>query len=93
VSSVISFCKNKKDVTSTTNAKENFGYFYNMTFTKTTEQDSNYNHLEKMTITELLTNINSEDKTVPLAVEKAISQIENVIEQVVIKLKTGGRLF
>ncbi|WP_460219241.1 N-acetylmuramic acid 6-phosphate etherase [Psychroserpens sp. MEBiC05023] len=64
-----------------------------MTFKKTTEQDSNYNHLEKMTITELLTNMNNEDKTVPLAVEAAIPQIESLIEQIVIKLKSGGRLF
>ncbi|MEM5566488.1 N-acetylmuramic acid 6-phosphate etherase [Psychroserpens sp. AS72] len=64
-----------------------------MKFTKTTEQDSNYNHLEKMTINELLTNMNTEDKSVPLAVEKAIPQIELLIEQIVSKLKTGGRLF
>lgn len=64
-----------------------------MNFTKTTEQDSNYNHLEKMSINELLTNINSEDKTVPEAVEKALPQIELLVEQVVSKLKNGGRLF
>ena len=64
-----------------------------MTFTKTTEQDSNYNHLEKMTVNELLTHINSEDKSVPLAVEKAIPQIEVLVEQIVAKLKSGGRLF
>ncbi|MEH6536306.1 MAG: N-acetylmuramic acid 6-phosphate etherase [Psychroserpens sp.] len=64
-----------------------------MTFTKTTEQDSNHNHLEKMTINELLTHMNSEDQTVPLAVEKAIPQIEKLIEQIVAKLKDGGRLF
>ncbi len=29
---------------------------------KTTEQDSNYNHLERMSLSELLTNINKEDK-------------------------------
>ncbi len=33
-----------------------------MDFTKTTEQDSNYNHLEKMSVSELLININNEDK-------------------------------
>ncbi|MFT4612336.1 MAG: N-acetylmuramic acid 6-phosphate etherase [Psychroserpens sp.] len=93
MSSVISFCKNKKDVTSTTNAEEIFGYFYSMTFIKTTEQDSNYNHLEKMTIPELLTNINTEDKSVPIAVEKAIPQIEQLVTQIVDQLKTGGRLF
>jgi N-acetylmuramic acid 6-phosphate etherase len=64
-----------------------------MTFIKTTEQDSNYNHLEKMTTIELLTNINNEDKSVPLAVAKAIPQIEKLTEQIVIKLKNGGRLF
>jgi len=64
-----------------------------MKFTKTTEQDSKYNHLEKMNINELLTNINAEDQTIPLAVQKSLPQIENLIEQVVEKLKKGGRLF
>ena len=64
-----------------------------MDFTKTTEQDSKYNHLEKMSISELLTNINNEDKTVPLSVEKALPQIENLTKQIVTKLKIGGRLF
>ncbi|VAV86048.1 N-acetylmuramic acid 6-phosphate etherase [hydrothermal vent metagenome] len=64
-----------------------------MNFTKTTEQDSNYNHLEKMSINEILININNEDKTVPKAVEKALPQIENLINQVVANLKSGGRLF
>ena len=64
-----------------------------MSFIKTTEQDSNYNHLEKMSIKELLTNMNTEDKTVPLAVEKSIPQIEKLTEQIVNKLKAGGRLF
>ncbi|MET2984380.1 N-acetylmuramic acid 6-phosphate etherase [Aureibaculum conchae] len=64
-----------------------------MNFTKTTEQDSNYNHLEKMSINELLTNINTEDKTVPNAVERVLPQIEKLVEQIVLKLKKGGRLF
>ena len=64
-----------------------------MDFIKTTEKDSNYNHLEKMSIKELLTNINIEDKTVPFAVEKAISQIEKLVFQIVPKLRLGGRLF
>ena len=64
-----------------------------MDFTKTTEQDSNYNHLEKMTVSELLANINNEDKSVALAVEKAIPQIEVLVEQIVQKLENGGRLF
>ncbi len=64
-----------------------------MTFIKTTEQDSHYNHLEKKTVAELLTAINNEDKTVPLAVEHALPQIEVLINNVVSKLKEGGRLF
>lgn len=64
-----------------------------MKFTKTTEQDSNYNNLEKMSITDLLQNINTEDNTVPKAVQKAIPQIETLLEQVVNKLDQGGRLF
>ena len=64
-----------------------------MSFIKTTEEDSNYNHLEKMSISEIVENINSEDKTIPLAVEKAIPEIETLIKRIVIKLKSGGRLF
>ncbi len=64
-----------------------------MNFTKTTEQDSNYNNLEQMSVSELLTNINNEDKTVPLAVEKSLPQIERLTEQIVLKLQKNGRLF
>ncbi len=64
-----------------------------MTFTKTTEQSSKYEHLEKMSVHELLHNINQEDKTVPLVVEKALPQIEILVAEVVAKMKLGGRLF
>jgi len=64
-----------------------------MTFTKTTEQSSKYEHLEKMSVQELLFNINNEDKTVPLAVEKALPQIEALVTEIVAKMKLGGRLF
>jgi N-acetylmuramic acid 6-phosphate etherase len=64
-----------------------------MIFTKTTEQDSNYNNLEHMSINEIITNINNEDKTVPLAVEKALPQIESLIKEIITKLNNGGRLF
>lgn len=65
----------------------------NMSFTKTTEQSSRYEQLENMSVHELLTNINKEDKTVPLAVEKALPQIEALVTQTVVQLKKGGRLF
>jgi N-acetylmuramic acid 6-phosphate etherase len=64
-----------------------------MSFTRTTEQSSKYNHLEKMPVAELLQNINNEDKTVPLAIEQALPQIEALVEKTVIQLKEGGRLF
>ncbi|MFI8378103.1 N-acetylmuramic acid 6-phosphate etherase [Leeuwenhoekiella sp. NPDC079379] len=64
-----------------------------MSFTKVTEQDSEYTNLEKMSISEVLTSINTEDKTVPLAVEKAMPQIEKLVSKVVDQLKAGGRLF
>lgn len=60
---------------------------------KTTESDSKYNHLENMSVSDLLININKEDKSVPLAVERVLPQIENVINEIVEKLKAGGRLF
>lgn len=64
-----------------------------MEFIKITEQDSKYNHLEKMAVKELLTNINNEDQTVAVAVQKSIPQIEKLIFQIVEKLKNGGRIF
>lgn len=64
-----------------------------MTFTKTTEQSSKYEHLEKMSVHELLSNINNEDKTVPLAVERALPQIETLVSKIVEQMKKGGRLF
>ena len=60
---------------------------------KITESSSKYRHLEKMSVQELLTNINAEDQTVPLAVQKAIPQIEAIVEAIVPGMKEGGRLF
>lgn len=58
-----------------------------------TESPSNHRHLEKMSVQELLTNMNKEDKTVPFAVEKAIPQIELLVQAIVPRMKNGGRLF
>ncbi|HEY8396364.1 MAG TPA: N-acetylmuramic acid 6-phosphate etherase [Flavihumibacter sp.] len=62
-------------------------------FVKVTEQESHYRHLEKMEIAELLTNINKEDQGVPLAVAKAIPQIEKLVTAITDKMLAGGRLF
>jgi len=60
---------------------------------KITEKDSAYRHLELMPTADILSNINKEDKTVPLAVEKALPQIEKLVDAVHEKLGNGGRLF
>jgi N-acetylmuramic acid 6-phosphate etherase len=60
---------------------------------KVTEQASHYRHLEKMSVEEILVNINNEDKTVPLAVEKAIPQVEKLTSVIADKMLAGGRLF
>lgn len=62
-------------------------------FNKVTEQSSHYRHLEKMSIYDILININEEDKIVPLAVEKAIPQIEKLVTVIADKMLAGGRLF
>ena len=60
---------------------------------RTTESDSKYNALEKMSVKQLLSSINAEDKTVPLAVEKAIPKIEKLVNVIVKQMQLGGRLF
>jgi N-acetylmuramic acid 6-phosphate etherase len=60
---------------------------------KITESDSNYRHLEKMTTQEILSAMNTEDKTVPLAIEKSISQIEPLVDLITEQMSIGGRLF
>lgn len=60
---------------------------------KTTESSSKYNHLEQMSTREMLTNINHEDAMVPIAVSKAIPQIEQAVEAIVKCIQQGGRLF
>lgn len=60
---------------------------------KITEQSSHYRHLEKMSVNEILTNINREDKKVPLVVEQLIPKIEKLVEAIVDRMLSGGRLF
>ncbi|MBZ9627780.1 N-acetylmuramic acid 6-phosphate etherase [Psychroflexus sp. CAK1W] len=60
---------------------------------KITEQSSKYRHLEKMSTQELLKNINAEDQLVPLAVQREIQSIEDVVEVIVKQFQKGGKLF
>jgi len=59
----------------------------------TTEKSSHYNNLEQMPVHEILQHINEEDQTVPLAVKKALPQIEKLVEITAARMKEGGRLF
>ncbi|MET3113030.1 N-acetylmuramic acid 6-phosphate etherase [Pedobacter sp. CG_S7] len=60
---------------------------------RVTEQESRYNDIDKMSVLEILKGINQEDKTVPLAVEKSIPQIEKLATAVSERMQNGGRLF
>lgn len=64
-----------------------------MSFTKTTEQSSNHDNLETKSVSEILIGINSEDKTVPFAIEKALPQITTLTEKTSEIINNGGRLF
>ena len=60
---------------------------------KTTEQDSLYRGLEKMSTSDLLSNINQEDRKVAEAVQKAIGDIAGLVDAIVDRMELGGRLF
>lgn len=60
---------------------------------RTTEQDSNYAHLDQMSTEELLHGINSEDRGVTEAVNKAIPQIQKLVDGIVERMRRGGRVF
>lgn len=60
---------------------------------KITEKSSNYDNLEKMSISELLTNMNTEDHNVPQAVKKIIPEITAFVSDALVNMKKGGRLF
>ncbi|MFZ1751748.1 MAG: N-acetylmuramic acid 6-phosphate etherase [Saprospiraceae bacterium] len=58
-----------------------------------TESPSLYRDLEKKSTLELLTDINTEDQKVALAVKEAIHQIIPLIDAITEKILNGGRLF
>lgn len=62
-------------------------------FVKITEADSNYDHLEKKSALQILKDINTEDRKVADAVQKAIGQIDVLVQKVIEKMESGGRLF
>ncbi len=58
-----------------------------------TETESHYQNLELMTTRQILESINTEDRTVPDAVAKALPAIEALVKAATEKLKNDGRLF
>lgn len=58
-----------------------------------TEQPSNYQNLDNMSVGELIKGINNEDSLVHKAVKKVLPQIEKLIEDTVVRMKEGGRVF
>lgn len=64
-----------------------------MSFVKISEQSSLYNDLEKKSAHDIVREINQEDQKVALAVEKALPEIEKLIDAIVPRMKRGGRIF
>lgn len=64
-----------------------------MDFIKITEQPSLYNDLESKSVEEILKEINAEDHKIADAVHKTIPQIEKLVEQILPRVKEGGRIF
>ncbi len=60
---------------------------------KITEKDSPYRNLDELPVYDLLTAINKEDQSVPLAIEKILHRIETVVILITEKMRKGGRLF
>ena len=58
-----------------------------------TEQESLYQNLEKQTVLDLLTQMNQEDFKVPKAVSSSIPQINALVDNILPRMKKGGRLF
>lgn len=60
---------------------------------ETEQKNSASENLDLMTTREIIELINNEDKTVPLAVEKVIPEIEKAVDLIHSHFKIGGRLF
>ncbi len=58
-----------------------------------TESESNFKNLDELSTLGLVEGINTEDKSVALAVESAIPSIVALVDALYIKMLNGGRLF
>lgn len=59
----------------------------------TEQRNENTKNIDIVSTEEILTLINTEDKFVPIAVEKAIPQIVQIVDVITQALRDGGRLF
>ena len=64
-----------------------------MSIIKVTEQDSLYDNLENFSTTELINSIHNEDKKICSAIHKVLPLISKLVDALVDKLSSGGRLF
>ena len=64
-----------------------------MSFKKITEQESLYQNLESFSTKELITSIHEEDKKICSSVQKVLPVISKLVDALVHKLSSGGRLF
>ena len=64
-----------------------------MSFIKITEQPSLHEDLEQQSVRELLEGINEEDQKVAAAIHACIPQIEKLVNEIVERMRQGGRLF
>ena len=60
---------------------------------KVTEQPSPHRNLQNKSVAEITALINNEDKKVAVAIEAALPAVNQLIEEVVRKLQSGGRMF
>ena len=60
---------------------------------KTTESDSHYNDLENMNLIEILSSINQEDHKVAACIKKVIPDINDLVIEIITKVKKNGRIF
>ena len=64
-----------------------------MSVKKITEQESLYHNLESFSTRELLNSIHEEDKKICSSVQKVLPAISKLVDALVCKLSSGGRLF
>ncbi len=58
-----------------------------------TESPSLYDKLENMSVDDIVSSINKEDAKVHAAVEKALPQIKSLINEIILRMQKGGRIF